>query len=217
MPDICTQISDASKARVKELIAKARETQENQNALVEEGKIVSVVSGGRPAHRIAGDGKGIVYVPAPKMKLSERTTRTARLTGMVLQHSRPSSLDLVEMVEHDRPFTCRAQKFSGASQAGMAGKTSGTEGRGINTLACYTPDEDSYKMAEKFIDAVNESREDWKESLKYWEKHGEPAVEHEGNLFETAMRREIYWRSRRAEGVLAELAPEALNTCKVKL
>ena len=90
MPDnICTQVSNASKARIKELIKTAQETKENQNAFVEDGKITSVVSGGRPAHRIAGDGKGIVYAPAPKMKLSERTTRTARLTGMVLQHSRP--------------------------------------------------------------------------------------------------------------------------------
>ena len=218
MPDnICTQVSNASRARIKELIKTAQETKENQNAFVENGKITSVVSGGRPAHRIAGDGKGIVYAPAPKMEVSERTTRVARQTSSVLQHSRPSYLDLREMVKHNRPFICRAQEFAGASQTGVSGKTSGTEGRGRKILACYTPNDFGYPMAEEFIEAIDDSITEWEKSLEYWIQYGDPPVEHEQNLFEGAMRRELNWRKMKSNEILAEFANEALDTCKVGL
>lgn len=218
MPDnICTQISNASKTRIKELIKTARETKENQNAFVENGKITSVVSGGRPAHRIAGDGKGIVYAPAPKMEVSERTTRIARQTSSVLQHSRPSHLDLIEMVKHNRPFTCRAQKLADVVLSGSI-KTGEGLTRGAKTvLACYTPNDFGFPMAEEFIEATDDSITEWKKSLEYWIQYGDPPVEHDQNLFEGAMRRELNWRRMKANEILTEFANEALDTCKVGL
>lgn len=199
MPDICDQLTPAIKDRAKQMIQDAVKTGKNQNALISQGKVISVVSGGRMGHRIAGEGDGILYAPAPVSP--RRTTLEQRAVAGIPQTLAALPSDLVEMITRDRPFSCRAQELFG-----------------MKKIACFEPDEPTFSMADRFLSAIAATEEDFNRSLQYWTKEwGEPAVPHKENRFEMAMYREIMMRRARGRDLFKTLAPEALEKCEVSL
>lgn len=166
MTDICDNISRLS-SDIRNILKEQGRTKLNQTATLDKNKITDIKAS-VGAWRRTPKGKAVIYTGHPAYPSLE-----------------PNSRDVREMIEHERPFICRAVTAFGKPQA-----------------ACYTPSDDMYRFIKEDIEQTEELSESLKaESMRLW------GTEKPQTNAEKAFGRELRRREHDLDDILDELAP----------
>lgn len=181
MADVCTNISKLS-PDIRKMLRDQSETKLNQTAALDGNKITDIKSS-VGAYRRTPAGKSIIYTGHPGAPGHPAVE--------------PNSRDIREMIEHKRPFICRAITAFGKPQA-----------------VCYIPGDDLYKFIKDDMERAEELVESLKaEITSLWGKYEPKNL----TFAEEAFMRELRKRGNILDDILDELAPKVLKTCRVSL
>lgn len=176
MSDVCSDISRLAKD-IRDLLKKQGEMKLNQTAALDGNKITDIKASVGAYHRTP-KGKAVIYTGDPAMPVLE-----------------PNSRDVREIIEHERPFMCRAVMAFGKPQA-----------------VCYAPGDGMYSFIKDDIERTNELIESLKgEVMRIW------GTDKPQTYAEKALMRELRMRDNTLDDILDQLAGEVLKTCKVSL
>lgn len=178
MADICADISKLS-SDIKSMLKEQSRTKLNQTAALDKGKITDTkTSVGE--YRRTPKGKAVIYTGNPADPTLE-----------------PDARDVTEMIEHERPFICRAVMSFARPQA-----------------VCYTPGDRLYQFIKDDVEHTKELTESFRATVtSLWGEYKPSRL----SDAEKAFAKELKKRELELEDILDKMAPEVIETCRVKL
>jgi len=173
MPDVCTEIAKITRD-IRNMLREQDKSKLNQTAALDNYKITDIKTSvigyveGRPVHqhgyRRTPKGKAVIYTK-------------------ITDDLEPDSRDVEELVEHDRPFICRAIRLFGKDE-----------------VACYTPrGDETFKFVKSLIKSCKESEKELEELII--RKWGDIELPEQANV-EKSLRKAIRHRRLGFERIL---------------